>query len=165
MCSVSASRSAPATSTCLIFQCANDRLEQFAALTHQDQNVSVTCGTALDADRLALFDQPRTLRAMRFASFTRGLVSLTVSNGASQPSISAALVRFLRLPNFNHAGWSIRQCDVWGKPALSELTLSAIFAGLNTSSTAREHAFAGTKRMLESAGDEFLAAALMRRLK
>ncbi len=43
----------------LVLQRADDRLEQFAALAHQDQNIAVARGAALDADRLAAIDHAR----------------------------------------------------------------------------------------------------------
>ena len=119
----------------LVLQRADDRLEQRPALAHQDEHVAVARGAAVDADRRAIVDSLRTARAIRCASFTRGLVSLTVSNGASQPSMSLLLVRLHRLPDFDHARRCVRQGDVRSGPA-SAVTLAAISFALNTSSTA-----------------------------
>ena len=103
MCSVSTSRSAPATGMPACLQRADDRLEQRAALAHQNEDVA-------GAHRVPLSPSPTrsprsshvfTAAAICRASLTRGLVSELVSNGAShgidlaaaRPARPAARVR------------------------------------------------------------------------
>ena len=104
----------------------------------------------------------RTVRAMRRASFTRGLVSLTVSNGASQPSISLRSSGFTGSQISTTLGGASGKAMCGGKPSRSEVTLSAMSLRLNTSSTAPRMALAGAERVLELADDEFQPAFLVR---
>ena len=102
---------------------------------------------------------------MRCASLTRGLVSLTVSNGASQPSISVRSSGSIRLPDFDQPGAASGSAMCGGKPSLIRGDARRDVRRLNTSSTAAEHALAGTERMLELAEDEFKAAVVVRALE
>ncbi len=101
MCSVSTSRSAPATGMLGILQRADDRLEQRPALAHQHQHVAGPCARA-----------PSTASPARRSgapACTRGLVSLSVSNGASQPSISRSLGRLDQRPDLDQPGRGVGQ--------------------------------------------------------
>jgi len=79
---------------------------------------------------------PRTVRAIRCASFTRGLVSLTVSNGASQPSIGARSSGFVGSQISTRLGGASGKAICGGNPPVSAVTLAAIPLALNTASTA-----------------------------
>ena len=98
---------------------------------------------------------------MRRASFTRGLVSFTRSNGASQPSISRRSSGFSGSQISTTPGSASGSARCGGKPPASELTLAAISVLLNTRSTAAQNAFAGAERVLELAEDEVEAGARM----
>ena len=112
MCSVSDQTVGARDLDFLILQRANDRLEQFGRVGAPDQNVSVTCGTALDADRLALVDQAphRARNALRELHPRAGL-----AHGVERriPAFDfRALIGLGRLPNFHHAGRRIGQRDM-----------------------------------------------------
>ena len=144
----------------LVLERADDRLEQRPALAHQDEHIAIARGAALDADRQrARRPYWRTVRAIRCASFTRGLVSLTVSNGASQPSISLALVRFRPAPRFRpgSAAHPARRYAAESRRC-PQLTLAAIALRLEHLVDGAEHALAGAERVLELAEDEIQSA-------
>ena len=95
-----------------VLQRADDRLEQFAALAHQDQNVAVARGAALDADRLARVDQPphRARDPLRQLHPRTGLAHRIERR---IPAFDLrAFVRLDRLPDFDHARRRIGQRDV-----------------------------------------------------
>ncbi len=135
ICSVSTSRSAPATSTCLILQRADDRLEQLAALAHQDQNVAVARGAALDADRLAAVDQPphRARDALRQFHPRTGL-----AHGVERRIPAFDLRRARPVATGSQIsttpGGASGNAICGGKPSRSDVTLAAMPA--NTRSTA-----------------------------
>ena len=95
-----------------VFQRANDRFEQFAALPHQNQNVAVTHGAALDAYRLAPFDQlPNCARDAPGQLDPRARLADLIEWRI--PAFDfATLVRFRRFPDFDLAGRRIGQGDV-----------------------------------------------------
>ena len=107
----------------------------------------------------------RTVRAIRCASFTRGLVSLTVSNGASQPSISMRSSGFSGSQISTRLGGESGKAMCGGKPSLSEVTLAAMPCALNTSSTAASTLSPERNECLNSRNDEFNAAVLVRALE
>ena len=108
-----------------ILQRADDRLEQRAALAHQHQNVAVAHGAPVRCRPARRSIQLRTCAAMRRASLTRGLVSLAVSNGASQPSISRSLVRLRPAAQIStRPGGASGSADVRRNPSRRSVTLA-----------------------------------------
>ena len=88
------------------------RFEQFAALAHQNQNVAVARGAAFDADRLAPVDQPPH-RARDALGQLHPRTRLADLIERRVPAFHLrALVRFHRLPDFDHTGRRVRQRDV-----------------------------------------------------
>ena len=102
---------------------------------------------------------------MRRASFTRGLVSLTVSNGASQPSISLRSSGFTGSQISTTLGGASGKAMCGGKPSRSEVTLSRDVLALEHFVDGAEHGLARAERVLELADDEILPAFLVRASK
>ena len=99
-----------------ILQRADDRLEQRPALAHQHQHVA---GLAP-----ALPSSASHARAIRRASTTRGLISLIVSNGASQPSISLRSAGSISGHSSTSPGAASGSDMCGGTPASSVVTLA-----------------------------------------
>ena len=91
---------------------------------------------------------------MRCASFTRGLVSVTLSNGASQPSISFRSSGYRRSQISTTLGARIRQRAVPESRPHRRSRCRAWPATVEHFVDGRQHVRAGAERVLESRGDE-----------
>ncbi len=149
----------------LVLQRADDRFEQFAALAHQNQNIAVAHGPALDADRLAAIDHALDRAGNAFRQFD---ARARLVDGVERrvPAFDfLALIGLRRLPHFDQAWRRVRQGDVRrkaigirGDARRDELVLENFVDG-------GEHARAGAERMLKLTKFELQLGALMRGCK
>src|SRR5271170_4987976 len=97
----------------LVLERADDRLEQLAALAHQNKNVAGARGAALDADRLAAVDQlAHGARDPLREFYARARLAHQIERRVPTFDL-AARIRLSWLPDFDQPRRRVRQGDVW----------------------------------------------------
>ena len=142
MCSVSTSRSAPATGTPLVLQRADD-----APRTARRAGAPAPARRRA-AGRCAIHSLDRARRSAAPAA-RAGLSSLSVSNGASQPSISLPLAGSISGHSSTRPGAASGSDSCGGMPASSVVTLTIASRVREHRIDRAEHVLAGAERVLE----------------
>src|SRR5262249_22313196 len=148
-----------------IFQGADNRLEQFAALAHQHQDVAIAQSATFPPDRLAGFDKPpyRAGDSPRQPDPRTGLADLIEWR---IPAVDlGAFFRFDRIPDFDQTGRRVRKRNMWGKSV--GVGRDARCNGVTTEYgiDRGQDVGSGAERMLELAKYETAPASSMRALE